>query len=43
MRIAYPKAEKLCEGGGPYGLDPRFSRRCAHGWVDRQWVDILSG
>jgi len=41
--IAYRSSGKPCRGATNEGLDVRLSRQCRTGWVNDQWVTVLSG
>jgi len=41
--IVYRAAGKPCDGAKPDGLDIWLSGHCRSGWVERRWVEILTG
>jgi hypothetical protein len=43
IKIYYRSVGKPCLYGSLYGLDARNAGDCKSGWVNRKWINILSG
>jgi len=43
FKIFYSGPKGTCGTASPNGMDARDVRACSSGWVDRKWVNVLSG
>ena len=43
LRIFYGGKDTPCGSESPGGLDARKAATCKSGWVNRKWIDVLSG
>ena len=43
VQVFYPSAGLPCKGGRPLGLPRKLSRFCQSGWIERRYVDTITG
>lgn len=43
VQIFYSGLDGPCGSASPAGLDAHKAATCKSGWVNRQWIDVLSG
>lgn len=43
FQVFYGTADGICAQTWPDGLDSKRAKSCNAGWVNRRWIDVLSG